>query len=231
MDRPPDGRWDTSGTPDAIPDMPQHEETAASQDRGTVLTDARTREEYALAYRSTVDAIYRAAEQRTGPERPVDPPGSIHDTQDMADQYPGDCVPWAGPQRLVEQPEALGEWLADANPDKTGPGRWNNCGECARAVARTWFGDAATSAALVEDEATGEPTRRMTEWTGQKPVPASMGEIGRRLAELGAGSLAISRSPCSHHAAGPPATVTVSSILDRSRLLGVRQARWTARQY
>jgi hypothetical protein len=31
----------------------------------------------------------------------------------------------------------------------------------------------------------------MAEWAGQKPVPTSMGEIGRRLAELGAGSLAI----------------------------------------
>jgi hypothetical protein len=58
-------------------------------------------------------------------------------------------------------------------------------------VARTWFGDAATSAALADDESSGEPTGRMSEWAGRKSVPASMTEIGHRLEELGAGSLAI----------------------------------------
>jgi hypothetical protein len=189
IDHPPDDQWDAS---DAAPDTPQLNADAASQDRGTVLTDARARQEYALAYRAKVDAIYAAAEQRGTAETPADPPDSIHDTPDMADRYPDDYVPWTGSQRAVERPEALGDWLANTNPDMANNrGRRNNCGECARAVTRTWFGDAVTPAALADVKSSGEPTGRMSEWAGQKPVPASMTEIGRRLEELGAGSLAI----------------------------------------
>jgi hypothetical protein len=177
---------------DATPDTPQFTVDAAHLDRGTVLRDAHARREYALAYRAKVDAIYAAAEQRGTAETPDDRPDSIHDTPDMADRYPDDYVPWTGPQRAVERPEVLGEWLTDTNPDMANNrGRQNNCGECARAVARTWFGDAVTPAALADAGAHGEPTGRMPEWAGRTPVPASMAEIGRRLERLGAGSLAI----------------------------------------
>jgi hypothetical protein len=47
--------------PDAAPDAPQPEGTAAGAGPGTVLTDARTRQEHALAYRATVDAVYAKA--------------------------------------------------------------------------------------------------------------------------------------------------------------------------
>jgi hypothetical protein len=188
MDRP-DDEWDAS---DATPDTPQFTVDAAHLDRGTVLRDAHARREYALAYRAKVDAIYAAAEQRGNAEIPTDAPGSIHNTPDMVDRYPDDYVPWAGPQQAVERPEVLGEWLTDTNPDMANNlGRQNNCGECARAVARTWFGDAVTSAALADGKSSGEPSGRMSEWAGHTPVPASMTEVGRRLEELGAGSLAI----------------------------------------
>jgi CubicO group peptidase (beta-lactamase class C family) len=174
-----------------------------------VLTDARMRQDYALAYRAKVEATYEAAEESTGPEQPADQeepadqqerteseepvarPDSIYDASDMPVVYPADYVPWTGPQRTVERAEALDEWLMATNPDKSGAGRWNNCGECARAVAKTWFGEAVTAAALADDEAAGEPTRLMSDWAGQAPAQASMTEISRRLESLGAGSLAI----------------------------------------
>lgn len=72
VDRPSDDQWEAPDViPDCAPDAPQ-QVSAASADRGTVLTDARTRREYALAYRATVDAVYHAAEQRAGSERQPD---------------------------------------------------------------------------------------------------------------------------------------------------------------
>jgi hypothetical protein len=186
---------------------------------GAVLADARTRQEYALAYRAKVDAVYsgslapkatiEAADDANEPaakgqdgggkpadradtdgdEGPADRPGSIHDTPHMPDRYPDEYVPWDGPRRPVERPQALGEWLGKINPD--GRGRWNNCGECARAVAKTWFGDTTIAAALANHEDGGESAERMAEWAGAVPVRASMADIRDRLATLGAGSLAI----------------------------------------
>ncbi len=56
---------------DAIPDVPRRE-TAAEVDRGTILTEARARREFALAYRATVDAVYAQAELDAGARRPGD---------------------------------------------------------------------------------------------------------------------------------------------------------------
>jgi len=57
--------------------------------------------------------------------------------------------------------------------------------------SKTWFGDVVTAAALADDEAAGEATSRMSEWAGEKPRPASMTEVGRRLRDLGDGSTAV----------------------------------------
>jgi hypothetical protein len=73
----PEARLGMSGTdragdgPDAIPDVPRRE-TAAGVDRGTILTEARARREFALAYRATVDAVYAQAELDAGARRPGD---------------------------------------------------------------------------------------------------------------------------------------------------------------
>jgi hypothetical protein len=55
----------------------------------------------------------------------------------MPDRYPDEYVPWGGTPRPVERPQDLSEWLSETNPDKGRQGRRVNCGECARAVART----------------------------------------------------------------------------------------------
>jgi hypothetical protein len=52
MDRPRDD-------PDGIPDVPQSASSAARVDRGAVVIDARTQQEYAAAYRAAVDAAYQ----------------------------------------------------------------------------------------------------------------------------------------------------------------------------
>jgi hypothetical protein len=56
---------------DAIPDVPRRE-TAAEVGRGTILTEARARREFALAYRAAVDAVYAEAELDAGARRPGD---------------------------------------------------------------------------------------------------------------------------------------------------------------
>jgi hypothetical protein len=65
----PEARLGMSGTdpagdgPDAIPDVPRRE---------TILTEARARREFALAYRAAVDAVYAEAELGAGARRPGD---------------------------------------------------------------------------------------------------------------------------------------------------------------
>jgi hypothetical protein len=199
VDRP----WDE---PDGARDAPSPATAAVGADHGTILTDTRTRQQYAATYRAAVDAANQDAEHRAGSEKSddaalekpdagqektADRPDSIHDVPDMADRYPDDYKPWSGSRGSVDRAEVLEEWLKGVNPDKPAAGRWNNCGECARAVAKTWFGDVVTAAALADDEAAGEATNRMSEWAGEKPRPASMTEVGRRLRDLGDGSLAV----------------------------------------
>ena len=149
------------------------------------------RREYARSYRASVDAAYRDAGgtatvtgRRTGPD-------DIHALPDMALRYPTDYTPWAGPRETVAEPRDLAGWRPDINPEKAGPGRWNNCGECPRAIAATWHGRTVTAAGLADDNAPGEPAARMAEWAGQRPVPASMTQVKARLDELGPGSAAV----------------------------------------
>src|ERR1700733_12861149 len=103
----------------AVPDASRPEAAGSRPDRGAVLTDAGLRQEHALAYRAKVDVTYRAAEEPTGRKEatdqeeradsaePVARPDNIYDTVDVPVVYPDDYVPWAGPQRIVEQREAL----------------------------------------------------------------------------------------------------------------------------
>jgi Papain fold toxin 1, glutamine deamidase len=69
--------------------------------------------------------------------------------------------------------------------------RPDNCGECARAVDSTWHGTPAAPAELANRRIGGERPSVMSEWAGRSPEPASMGEIGRRLRELGPGTSAV----------------------------------------
>ena len=66
------GRDRAGDGPDAIPDMPRRESAAAGVGRGTILAEARTRREYALACRATLDAVYAKAELDAGARRPGD---------------------------------------------------------------------------------------------------------------------------------------------------------------
>ena len=148
-------------------------------------------QERAAWYRAAVDAWYGASREGSpGGERQARP-ADIGDLPDIAARHPGDYVP-PRPEAPVARPEELAGWLGGVNPDKGDPGRGNNCGECARAVARTWFGDTvAVAAAMADGGAAGEPAGRMAEWAGRAPAPVSMAEIGERLAALGPGSLAV----------------------------------------
>jgi Papain fold toxin 1, glutamine deamidase len=111
---------------------------------------------------------------------------------DIASLYPADYVPSADPLPSVEGPhESPEQSAADVNPDRDGPGRDNNCGECARAFDNTWHGNPAAAAAMSNADAAGEPVSRMTEWAGQAPTEASMPDVQQRLEELGLGSSAV----------------------------------------
>jgi hypothetical protein len=156
MDRPRDD-------PDATPDAPRAAGTAAGADRGAVLAGARTRQEHALAYRATVDAVYaRAALEAADPPPRVEGPG----------EHPA-------------------RWVGDIYPGRERQERPNNCGECARAADSTWHGLPATAAELANRRVGGERPATMIEWAGRSPEPASMDDIARRLRELGPGSSAV----------------------------------------
>ena len=88
MDRPWDDQRDAS---DGVPDTPRPESTVTSADRGRLLADARTRQEYALAYRATVDAVYakaalHAAAHRAGDDQSSDTAEAKR--PEIADRYP-----------------------------------------------------------------------------------------------------------------------------------------------
>jgi len=158
---------------------------------GAVLTDARTRREYALAYRATVDAIYARAE-RAEREASRGSTDQSNERPNIVDKYPDDYQrPTHDPPRVDEPHEQPEKWLRDINFDTGLPGRRNNCGECSRAVYSTWYGVPKAAAAMADARSSGEPTHRMAEWAGQPPVPDSITEIGQRLTELGPGSSAI----------------------------------------
>jgi hypothetical protein len=187
IDSRPGDRDTPHAIPDAAPDAPQLV-SGAGADRSTVLADARTRREYALAYRAKVDAIYERAER----EASRGSTDQSNERPNIVDKYPDDYRrPTHDPPHVDgphEQPE---KWLRDVNFDAGLPGRRNNCGECSRAVYSTWCGMPKAAAAMADARSSGEPTHRMAEWAGQRPVPASMAEIGQRLTELGPGSSAI----------------------------------------
>lgn len=204
IDRPSDCRRDVPDAgPDRAPDAPQPA-NAPGPGRGIVLTDARTRVQHALAYRAKVDAVYAGADpeaakdnakgnaKKTAAERADDDTDRPADRPSVVDKYPNDYVPAThDPPRVLRPHERPEQWLRDVNFDDALPGRRNNCGECSRAVYSTWLGVPKAAAAMADRYSGGEPTGRMTEWAGQRPVAASMAEIGKRLSELGPGTSAI----------------------------------------
>ncbi len=184
MDRPGSGDLEVP----AAPDTALAEGGESSPDRGAVLTDARMRQQYALAYRATVEAVYGGEESEvvrgSADQAEVRP--------NIAEKYCSDYVPATHEPPHVDGPhEPPEKWVRDINLDAGLPGRRNNCGECARAVYSTWHGGPKAASALADAHSSGEPTPRMDEWSGQPPVPASMTAIGKRLTELGPGSSAI----------------------------------------
>lgn len=192
MDRPWDDQRDTS---DGAPDTPRPESAVPSAGRGHVLTDARTRQEYALAHRATVDAVYakaalQAAALRSSDDQP--PETAEAGRPDMADRYPTRYTRSADPPPRVAGPgEHPSRWLADIYPGRERGDRLNNCGECARAVDSTWHGLPAVAAELANRRVGGERPAVMNEWAGQSPESASMAAIWQRLRELGPGSSAV----------------------------------------
>lgn len=188
VDRPSDDQGDAPDTsPDHAPDASQSASTATA-DRGTVRTDARTRQEYALAYRAKVDAVYAEAER----EANRGSTDKVGDRPSVADKYPSDYQRATHDPPRVDGPHVSPvKWLRDINFDAALPGRGRNCGECARAVCDTWHGKPTAAAALADPRSGGEHVPRMEEWAGQRSMPATMAQIGRRLEELGPGSSAI----------------------------------------
>jgi hypothetical protein len=181
--------------PDAVPDAPRPEGTGASADRGAVLADARPRQEYALAYRATVDAVYASAAlhadaRRADDSQSADAAGAKR--PDMAERYPDRYARPADPPPRVDGPgEHPARWVGDIYPGRERHERPNNCGECARAVDSTWHGAPAAAAELANRKVGGERPAIMREWAGRAPEQASMADIARRLRELGHGSSAV----------------------------------------
>ena len=191
IDRPGDDRGCLQRGLDApLPEAPVPVRTGA-----TVLTDARASQEYALAYRATVDAVYakaalHAAAVRAGDDQPSDTAEAKR--PDMAERYPDRYARPADPPPRIEGPgEHPARWVADIYPGRERSERPNNCGECARAVDNTWHGLPAAAAELVNRRVGGERPAVMSEWASQSPEPASMAAIGQRLRELGPGSSAV----------------------------------------
>jgi hypothetical protein len=110
---------------------------------------------------------------------------------DVPRLYPPEYRPSAESPPEVEGPhERPATWAGHVNEDRAAPGRDINCGECARAVQRTWEGDPHIAAAMAE-QLPGEPIDRMADWASQWPQDTTMTQVGERLTELGPGSSAI----------------------------------------
>jgi hypothetical protein len=156
--------------------------------RGAVLTDARMRREYALAYRARVEAAYEREEPETA-RGSADNPAKY---TSVVDKYRVDYIASIDEAPRIGGPcEVPEKWIDAMNPAKGSPGRDNNCGECARAVFNTWYGRPSTAAAMADVRSSGEPTPRMSEWATTHPISVTMTEIAQRLSELGPGSSAI----------------------------------------
>ena len=148
--------------------------------------------ERAAGYRATVEAADRNDPGRERTARPRNPPDPADRIMDVTAKYRAEYVRPDHPPPRVDGPHRSPRpWLRDVNADESRPGRDNNCGECSRAVHGTWHGRPAAAAALADRDCAGEPAGRMAEWAGQRPVPATMAEIGRRLQHLGPGSSAV----------------------------------------
>jgi hypothetical protein len=192
MDRAWDDQRDAS---DGTPDTPRTESTVPSAGRGQFLADGQTRQECALAYRATVDAVYakaplHATVLRAGDDQSSGPAEA--ERPNMADRHPARYTRPTDPPPRVEGPgKHPARWLADIYPGRERHERPNNCGECARAVDNTWHGLPAAAAELANRKVGGERPAVMNEWAGQSPDPASMTAIGQRLRELGPGSSAV----------------------------------------
>jgi len=169
----------------AARDSSRPEGGESSPDRGAVLTDARMRQAYALAYRATVEAAYAREESEVVR-------GSADRRSIVVDKYPNEYrlsdhnpSPIDGPHQPPEK------WVHEVNFDENRKGREDNCGECARAVQSAWQGEPVAAAAIASAWAGGEPPSRMTEWAGREAKPVSMADIRRNLEKLGPGSSAI----------------------------------------
>jgi hypothetical protein len=118
MDGPWDDRRDAS---DGAPDTPRPENTVPSAGRGHFLTDARTRQECAPAYRVTVDAVYAKEALHAGALRAGDDQSSDSaeaERPDMADRHPTRYTRSADPPPRVEGPgehPAPGHWFNAVN--------------------------------------------------------------------------------------------------------------------
>jgi hypothetical protein len=188
VDRPRD-------TPDAPPDAPQLEGASGGASQGAVLADAATRQEHGLAYRVTVDAVYRRAALGEDARRAGDGQSAVAAVAkrpDMTERYPDRYARPLDPPPRVDGPgEHPGRWVGDIYPGRERRERPNNCGECARAVDGTWHGAATAAAELVNRRVGGERPAVMSEWAGRSREQASMSDIGRRLRQLSPGSSAV----------------------------------------
>jgi hypothetical protein len=118
MDRSWDDQRDASN---GAPDTARPESTVPSAGRGHFLTDARTRQECAPAYRATVDAVYakaalHAAALRAGDDQSSD--SAEAERPDMADRHPTRYTRSADPPPRVEGPgehPAPGHWVNAVN--------------------------------------------------------------------------------------------------------------------
>jgi hypothetical protein len=103
----------------------------AGQDRGAVLADTRMRQEYAVAYRAKVEAVYGREESEvvrgSADQAEVRPNVAQKHSEEYraSDHEPS---PIDGPHQPPEK------WIEDINFDENRKGRNENCGECANAV-------------------------------------------------------------------------------------------------
>lgn len=164
------------------------EDGESSPDRGAVLTDARMRQAYALAYRAKVEAVYGGEESevvRGSADQAATRPNIAEKYSKEYRASDHEPSPIDGPHQPPER------WIEDINFDENRKGRNENCGECARAVQSAWQGEPAVAAAIASAWAGGEPPSRMTEWAGRDAKPVSMADISHHLEKLGPGSSAI----------------------------------------
>jgi Papain fold toxin 1, glutamine deamidase len=112
--------------------------------------------------------------------------------RDVPASHPENYVPSDAPLPHVDRPHQSPEtWIEEVNPDRTAPGRYNNCGECARATQSTWQGEPVVAAAMRDPDSGGEEDEVMEEAVGVELTATSIDEVGQRLVDLGPGSSAV----------------------------------------